>query len=838
MIAADAGRRGLSEAIEYLRARGETIAVVDTAGEWVEVINPRDIAGFVLGTKADTLQRLRGVIESGTIQEVASFTVARWRADRQSVLDEVRAHFLGRPERLVVRSSARSEDTFHSSNAGGYDSVLNVDPVSGLEDAIVRVIASYGEADDEDQVLVQPMLENVTLSGVVFTRTSEHFAPWYVINYETSGSTDGVTSGASADHLTLYVRRDASVDCIPMPQLKSLVMAVQEIERRLGYDALDIEFALDRDGVVHIFQVRPIAVKPRSTRRPDEDFAAAIGQARATWDLLAAPSPPHIPGGQVPVYSVMTDWNPAEIIGTAPGRLAESMYRYLIMDETWATQRSEYGYRDLRPAPLLVSFAGRPYVDVRASLASFLPATLDDGLAGRLLAYSLERLRQNPGLHDKVEFDIIATCLSSDFDAWETMLASEGGFAAAEIEQLRLALRQITHDSFFRCAGDLSRLDMLEERHRRIVACGCGPLERARLMLEDCRRYGTLPFAHLARSGFVAVTLLRGAERSGIISSQGRASFMSTLRTVGHGFTTDADAVISGALSWEDFVRRYGHLRPGTYDIVSPRYDADIERFLRPQIANAGKDHAGAHGAPSTDPSVWERERPAFLASLAAMGLPDDIDTVETFLRQAIEGREYSKFVFTRSFSDAIEALAEFGAEIGLDRIELSNLPLECLLGMRDDHLPLARRVAALKNLAAENALARDLAAAIRLPPIITGPGDLDAFLVGADLANFVGHSEVVADCVDLENASGGDIPDVKGMIAMIPQADPGYDWLFGQGIVGLVTMYGGVNSHMAIRAAEFGMSAAIGIGEQRYRELAGAKMLHLAPANQVLKAV
>ena len=38
------------------------------------------------------------------------------------------------------------------------------------------------------------------------------------------------------------------------------------------------------------------------------------------------------------------------------------------MDETWAIQRSEYGYRDVRPAPLLVEFAGHPYVDVRASL--------------------------------------------------------------------------------------------------------------------------------------------------------------------------------------------------------------------------------------------------------------------------------------------------------------------------------------------------------------------------------------------------------------------------------------------------------------------------------------
>jgi phosphoenolpyruvate-protein kinase (PTS system EI component) len=72
----------------------------------------------------------------------------------------------------------------------------------------------------------------------------------------------------------------------------------------------------------------------------------------------------------------------------------------------------------------------------------------------------------------------------------------------------------------------------------------------------------------------------------------------------------------------------------------------------------------------------------------------------------------------------------------------------------------------------------------------------------------------------------------------LIPQADPGYDWLFGQRIAGLVTLYGGANSHMAIRAAEFGLPAAIGIGEQRYRSLAKAAVLELSPANGTLRVV
>ena len=52
---------------------------------------------------------------------------------------------------------------------------------------------------------------------------------------------------------------------------------------------------------------------------------------------------------------------------------------------------------------------------------------------------------------------------------------------------------------------------------------------------------------------------------------------------------------------------------------------------------------------------------------------------------------------------------------------------------------------------------------------------------------------------------------DPAGSIVFIRSADPGYDWLFNRGIAGLVTEHGGANSHMAIRAAEFGLPAAIG---------------------------
>ena len=47
------------------------------------------------------------------------------------------------------------------------------------------------------------------------------------------------------------------------------------------------------------------------------------------WDRLKT-CPPHIPGNAIPMDGVMTDWNPAEIIGTSPGELVR-LYKYLVL---------------------------------------------------------------------------------------------------------------------------------------------------------------------------------------------------------------------------------------------------------------------------------------------------------------------------------------------------------------------------------------------------------------------------------------------------------------------------------------------------------------------------
>lgn len=278
---------------------------------------------------------------------------------------------------------------------------------------------------------------------------------------------------------------------------------------------------------------------------------------------------------------------------------------------------------------------------------------------------------------------------------------------------------------------------------------------------------------------------------------------------------------------------RYGHLRPGTYDITSPSYAEDPESFLRPIIEKAKtrvRDHP--------DDGAWKNARNNFAQALEQVGLPGDINKIECFMREAIEGREYAKFVFTRNISAALDCLVQFGAIYGLTREDLSNIPLYAFLSIYAGNTPTQDITSWLRNLAKDGAITRHLISTIELPPLLISDYDFTQFIYPSNQPNFVGTDRITADSILYEDAAQGKLTDFSGKIVLIPQADPGYDWLFGQGISGLITMYGGANSHMAIRAAEFGLPAAIGIGEILYQKLSKATSLELDAGNRRIEVI
>ena len=827
-------KANLSDLIELLRTQGLQVVSLDVQGDWAELNEAADLARFILGTKAQTLRHLNGMIMLARIEEQVSFTVDAWQANATSWIKAIQQLNCSK---VIVRSSAFSEDGFHNSNAGAYSSILNVDAkqTDALRDAVEVVIASYLDANSENEVLVQPMLDNVVASGVVFTRSLTNGAPYYVINYDDkSGSTESITNGSSKEHKTLLIRRDSASSCTTiLPPLSGLLPALIEIESLLGYDSLDVEFAVTNQGLVHILQVRPIALQLSSRGVEDSHVYDLLAQAEARFEALQQPSP--FVQGERTIFGVMPDWNPAEIIGTKPCQLAISLYRNLIMDSVWAAQRAERGYRDVRPQPLLQLFAGHPYVDVRASLNSFIPAELPDQLAKRIVEFCLNWLQANPHLHDKLEFEVIPTCFGLDFDRWQQRFVSDAGLSVAEVMQWRNALLKVSSNALELNAVDMKSIQRLEQRYEMLMNSDLPPLSKALALLEDVRLYGTPAFANLARSAFIAVTLLRSAVTKGVLSQLEVNDFLSTISSVSHAYIHDANSCAHGEITWTAFVERYSHLRPGTFDITSSSYGQDPERYLRPTIRRALLAPE-QQGVQSTTGKLWGAARERFVQALNEAGIVENIEKVECFLRQAIEGREYSKFAFTRNLSSALDAIRDWGAENGVYAEVLQHIGIDDLCALNTGQVTTTNTTSLLKQLASNAAKQRSVIEAVELPPLLCNITDFKVFQYPATQANYIGSTIIRAKCLDIVNADPK--AELSGFIVMIPQADPGYDWLFGRGILGLVTLYGGANSHMAIRAAEFGLTAVIGLGEVKYRALIAAHEIEIDPIKRIIRAL
>ena len=768
-----------------------------------------------LSSKAKTLETLAEVITSAKVLPLIRFYAKDYLNNSEAILNRCIHYF---DTELIVRSSSSNEDNFFTSNAGGFDSVANVKlNKQDLDKAIVVVIDSYGsKIEDRDEVFVQPMLKSASMSGVIFTSDIDTLAPYYIINYDESGSTSSVTSGEGKDLRTEIVFKNLKTH--KDTKITQIIKACNECEFIFDNKFLDIEFAVVTD-VLYILQVRAI-VKNNKIDLSEIDLDNSLQKLYIKIKKLNAPHPKLL--GSRSIFGVMPDWNPAEIIGIKPKRLALSLYKEIVTDEIWAYQRDNYGYRNLRSFPLMVSFLGVPFIDVRVSFNSFIPENLHDSIASKLVEYYLEELSKNSNHHDKVEFEIVFSCYYFGIDKKLKKLKHQG-FSHNEIKRIEFELLELTNNIIDTKNGlykkDLQKVELLKEKYSDIVESNLPTLEKIYWLMEDCKRYGTLPFAGVARAAFVAVQFLNSFVEEEIISLEEKNSFFNSIETISKRIGQDKKC-----LSKEEFLENYGHLRPGTYDICSQRYDeaydeyfSDFECEIEEEIFELSKE---------------QKEKIEQL--IIENGLKCDYYGLITFIKESIEGREYAKFIFTKHLSKILLYIEEFGSKLEIARDDLSYLDIQKLKNL----------YATLDHRDVKDIIVSDIeknkefykyTQAIKLPSLIIKEDDIYSFSLEVEEANFVTLRSITSKIVDLDLAN--DI-DLKDKIICIKSADPGYDYLFSKNIAGLITCYGGANSHMAIRCAELGIPAVIGCGENMFTKYKKANILTIDAANKQVKII
>ena len=774
-------------------------------------------------SKARTLEWVKSKVSLFQIPELDVFDAATYAADPASIISRLQSCFSGRA--VVVRSSATDEDGALSALAGKYDSVLNVPSRDELQlkVAIERVIASYdrkGFRDGRDEILVQEMIADVSMSGVIFTHDLNTGAPYYVINYDDeSGLTNTVTSGEGKyANRTLYIHRGAA-QAVRSERFQNLLRAVHELETAMDSRFLDVEFALGADLTPYLFQVRAITTQPNWNRAVAKRIDATLSGIQAFVRERLAPMVGAY--GKTTVLGQMPDWNPAEMIGRAPRALAFSLYKKLITDHAWRVARARMGYATPTGQPLMVSLAGQPFIDTRLSFHSFLPAGLPPELCEKLVDVAVCRLKRYPELHDKVEFDVVITTYS--FDVTEKMNELLDGILN---EQERIEFKDALHRQLLQLllgngpgtiVAALEAVAGLSEKQRKCAEVGLTSCSFHEL-IEDCIQLGTIPFSILARHGFIARTLMLSLMRRGVLTAEEVQQIHAGIQTVAGELVEDMHRLQTGSLSRQAFMSHYGHLRPGTYDILSCRYD---------QMSDFGVAAASASMVAKASAYHLSSERKVEINRLLQVeGLGDlDADALLEYVRAATVGREYGKFVFTRSVSDLLELIAAFGEKHGLSREELSHVSIDDLLATVNESTEggIEER---LRTIAEEGAERHVLSAAIRLPQVLFDEAGVHVVPFQVSHPNFITHKKVTAACLSLDADSSARFLD--GKIVLIENADPGFDWIFSQQIAGLITKYGGANSHMAIRCAEFGIPAAIGCGEQRFELFLSAEQISL----------
>jgi hypothetical protein len=605
-------------------------------------------------SKAQTLRYVEPLLSRFKVPEFLVFEVPSYLQSSHEVIGQIQSIFRGRP--LVIRSSASDEDGKQHTRAGEYASVLNVPSTdaNAVREAIATVVASYGRNGTRtrnDELIVQEFLLETSMSGVVFTHDLNTGAPYYVINYDdVSGLTNTVTSGGGEyANRTLYIHRGATPS-VRSERFQRLLQAIQELERAMKSEFLDVEFALGADLTPYLLQVRAITTQPNWNRAVARRIDAAL-QGIQTFVKARLNS---IAGvyGKTTVLGQMPDWNPAEMIGRAPRALAYSLYETLITNHAWRNAREQMGYAVPAGQPLMVSLAGQPFIDTRLSFHSYLPASVSPQIGEKLVDAWVSRLRACPELHDKVEFEVAITTFTFDID--ERMESLVGpALNSAERSELKGALRELTqrllaHDSDGGVGKALQKVEALAVKQAAYSqSASSKDITMLHQMIEDCIRLGTIPFAILARHGFIARTLLVSLSKRGILTANDVNGIQSSIRTVASALVTDMRRFQLGEVSRSEFMAQYGHLRPGTYDILSRRYD-EMPDF------GAGQSPI----CPEREVAPYElnaRQKQQIDRVLRNEGFSHlDHDVLLRYIEAAMIGREYSKFVFTRSVSEML----------------------------------------------------------------------------------------------------------------------------------------------------------------------------------------
>ena len=764
-------------------------------------------------TKSRTLLSLK--IKSAQIPKSFVFTIKQFEIDKEKIIKEIKKKF---NKKIIIRSSTVHEDGKSKSFAGFFESVLNLNSQNyeDVSSGIKKVKLSYKKYhSNKNEILIQDMIENVNISGVITTCDLKNYSPYYIINFDKGNDTTAVTSGKKNSENFIFFRKSKSK---PKKKIFSrLILLAKELEKKFDNEFLDIEFAVKKNKI-YLFQVRPI-INKSNLKHDDGLYAIALKKLEKKIKKLQDENINLL--GKISYFGVMPDWNPAEMIGTKPKPLSLSLYKELITDHVWALNRKNLGFRDMTSNHLMTSFFGTPFVDVRVDFNSWIPNLLDNNLANKLTNYYLDQFKKNTTAHDKVEFEILFTCYTPSSEK-KLLKLKKFGFSNDELLKISKSLKFINKQALKQFPIYLKNINALKLKQEKLVKSKMYEIDKINWLIEDCKRYGTYSFAGLARCGFIAIELLNSFVDMEIIDEGQKSIFLKNINTI----TTEM-LIDKNKLSKNNFIKKFGHLRPDTYEITSKNYEDGYELYFK----NNKKIDKKIDKKKFIFNKLQIKKINKFLFK---NDLNINFSDFIFFIKESIKNREYAKYIFTKSIDLVFRELKKIARRTKININEISYIDIKYILNLyyNLNNQNISDKIKQISN---ENKKLYKFNLKIMLPEILSSYQDIYSYSENINKVNFVGNKTVILNTVFYKKEIKTKL---KNKIVCIESADPGYDFIFNENIGGLITKFGGANSHMAIRCAELGLPAAIGVGSLLFKNITDAKIISLNPSSNKIDII
>ena len=755
-------------------------------------------------SKAYNLDILKKIVSSkkAQIPDYIYFKKKKYFSDKNNTINLIIKKF--KNKKIILRSSALNEDKHNLSNAGKYHSQIFSKKLKkyDLKNELDNFVKQFKKKDDE--IIIQEYIEKVDLSGVIFTKDLNHNGPYFQINYDTSGKTNLVTSGSKnklQKNLIIFNNYKPK-------RFKKLIELIKIIQSRLHLDRLDIEFCFKNKNI-YLFQVRklPKNIKLKSQKKISlKHFSKSLTNIEKKIIKFKLKNPTL--AGKDTIFSNMADWNPAEMIGNKPSNLALSLYQEIITDNIWSKQRVQYGYKDVSPNVLMYNFGGSPYIDLRTDINSFLPIGINSKYEKIIINKYIDIIKKKKSLHDKIEFELIETCFS-----FLTKKRLKEQFKEElinhYIKALKLQTKKIITGKFIDIENE--RIKNFQRELNKIKKAKISPIQKNFFIVNLIKSIGSLPFAGFARCAFISKRILNDLKLLKLIKETEYNDFFGSLKTITDQLSEDNKKLFKKKITKKNFLDKYGHLRPSTYDIGYENYHEGFNRYF----SNFNKK------------KIKQVNKPKFknlskINKIFKNELGINFKIFLEFARVSFVKREEAKFIFTKGIDEIFKNLIKFGEKNNIKRNDLGFLNIKELINYYSN-VESKKLITSLNQTIKKNKLEFNLLKLIKLPDVIVDKNDIYEFEENIGLGNYVTSQICTGEIIKLNNSIKQNLND---KIILIESADPGYDYIFNYNIKGLITRYGGANSHMTIRCMELNIPAIIGIGKFNFEKLLNSKFI------------